>query len=58
MRYHNEPSDTDAGTIIIQHEVIASIASCATTEIEGVKEIGKKFASGLLTLMGKKTSAI
>ena len=46
---------TDLGTIRIHKNVIASIASLATTEIEGVKRIGGDFKSGLMELIGKKT---
>ncbi len=44
---HKEESQTDLGKIRIHKNVIASIASLATIEIEGVKDIGKGFASGL-----------
>jgi len=53
---HQEESHTDLGTIRIHKQVIASIASIAATEIEGVKRIGGDFKSGLLELMGRKTS--
>lgn len=52
----NEESHTDLGTIRIHKNVIASIASLAATEIEGVKRIGGDLKSGLLMLMGKKIS--
>lgn len=51
-----EESHTDLGTIRIHKKVIASIASLAATEIEGVKRIGGDFKTGLLELMGKKSS--
>lgn len=49
-----EESRTELGTIRIHKNVIASIASLAATEIEGVKRIGGDFKSGLLELIGKK----
>jgi len=51
-----EESRTDLGTIRIHKKVIASIASLAATEIEGVKNIGGDFKSGLLELISKKSS--
>lgn len=53
---HREESRTDLGIIRIHKKVIASIASLAATEIEGVKRIGGDFKTGLLELMGKKSS--
>lgn len=53
---HREESHTDLGTIRIHKKVIASIASIAATEIEGVKRIGGDFKTGLLELVGKKSS--
>lgn len=53
---HKEESHTDLGAIRIHKNVIASIASLAATEIEGVKRIGGDFKSGLLELIGKKTT--
>ena len=50
----NEESRTDLGTIRIHKNVIASIASLAAVEIEGVKRIGGDFASGIMELVGKK----
>lgn len=52
---HREESRTDLGTVRIHKNVIASIASLAAQEIEGIKRIGGDFKSGLLQLMGKKT---
>jgi uncharacterized alkaline shock family protein YloU len=49
-----EESRTDLGMIRIHKNVIASIASLAAAEIEGVKRIGGDFKSGLLELIGKK----
>jgi len=52
---HKEESQTDLGKIRIHKNVIASIASLAAVEIEGVKRIGSDFTSGVLELIGKKT---
>ncbi len=51
---HREETRTDLGAIKIHKNVIASIASLAAGEIEGVKRIGGDFTSGLLELVGKK----
>lgn len=51
---HKEESQTDLGNIRIHKNVIASIASIAAVEIEGVKRIGGDLRSGLLELIGKK----
>lgn len=51
-----ETSQTDLGVIKIHKNVISSITSLAATEIDGVKRIGGDFKSGLLELIGKKTS--
>lgn len=53
--HHREESRTDLGTIRIHKNVIASIASLAAGEIEGVKRVGGDFKSGLLELIGKKS---
>lgn len=52
---HKENSQTDLGNIRIHKNVIASIASIAALEIEGVKRIGGNFASRLLELIGKNS---
>jgi len=52
---HKEESQTDLGNIRIHKNVIASIASIAAVEIEGVKRIGGDFRSGVLELIGKKS---
>ncbi|MBI5145055.1 MAG: Asp23/Gls24 family envelope stress response protein [Candidatus Omnitrophica bacterium] len=52
---HKEETHTDLGTIRIHKNVIASIASLAAGEIEGVKKIGGNFKSGLLELIGQKS---
>lgn len=49
-----EDSYADQGTIRIHDNVIASIASLAATEIEGVKAIAKSFKTGMLELINKK----
>lgn len=51
---NREESQTDFGTVRIHKDSIASIASIAAREIEGVKAIGKGFASGFFELFGKK----
>lgn len=50
-----EGSQTDLGNIRIHKNVVASIASIAAVEIEGVKRIGGDFRSGILELIGKKS---
>lgn len=50
-----EESRTDLGTIRIHNNVIASVASLAAREIEGVKGIGGDLRTGLLEMIGKKT---
>jgi len=52
---HREESSLDLGTIKIHKNVIASIASLAATEIDGVRKIGKDFKMGLWELIGKKS---
>lgn len=54
---HKEESRTDLGVIRIHKNVIASVASLAAGEIEGVKRIGRDFKSGLLELVGKRSLA-
>jgi len=51
---HKEESQTDLGKIRIHKNVIASIASIAAVEIDGIKRIGGDFKSGILELIGKK----
>ncbi len=51
---HREESHTDLGTIRIHKNVIASIASLAAVEIEGISRVGGNFKSGLLELIGRK----
>ncbi|MDD4939951.1 MAG: Asp23/Gls24 family envelope stress response protein [Candidatus Omnitrophica bacterium] len=50
-----EESQTDLGNIRIHKNVIASVASIAATEIQGVKRIGGDLRSGIFELIGKKT---
>ena len=51
-----EESRTDLGAIRIHKDVIASVASLASLEIEGVKKIGGGIKSNLYELMGKKAN--
>ena len=50
-----DSTNTDLGKIRIHKKVIASIASIATEEIEGVAKIGGDLKSGLYDLLGKKS---
>ena len=52
-----EESRTDLGTIRIHKNVIASIASLAAADIQGVKRVGSRFAGPILELIGKRTSS-
>ncbi|HTY45584.1 MAG TPA: Asp23/Gls24 family envelope stress response protein [Patescibacteria group bacterium] len=49
-----DESRTDLGMIRIHKNVVASIASIAATEIEGVRRIGGDFKSTFLELISKK----
>jgi len=51
---NKEESRTDLGMVRIHKNVIASIASLAACEIEGVKRIGGDFRTGILELVGQK----
>ncbi len=51
---HKEESRTDFGVIKIHKNVIASIASLAALEIDGVKRVGVDFKNGLLDAMARK----
>lgn len=53
-KMRKEESQTNLGKIRIHKNVIASIASIAAGEIEGVKAIGGDFKSGILEFIGKK----
>lgn len=50
----SEETHTDLGIIKIHKNVIASIASIAALEIEGIKRIGGDLKSGIIELIGKK----
>lgn len=50
---YKEESRTDFGIIRIHNNVIASIASVAACEIEGIKAIGKNLKAGILSLIDK-----
>ena len=50
----NEESGTDLGAIRIHKDVIASVASIASLEIEGVKKIGGDLKTSIYKLLGKK----
>ena len=52
---NKEESRTDFGAIRIHKDVIASMASLASLEIEGVKKIGGDFKASIYELFGKKT---
>ena len=49
-----DESRTDLGLLRIHDNVIASIASLAANEVEGVKGIKKSFRSGIMELLDKK----
>lgn len=49
-----ENSRNDLGTIRIHKNVIASIASIAAMEVEGVKHIGTNLKSSIFELLGKR----
>ncbi|MBU0548751.1 MAG: Asp23/Gls24 family envelope stress response protein [Candidatus Omnitrophica bacterium] len=51
----NEESRTDFGAIKIHKDVIASVASLASLEIEGVKKIGGDLKTRICEFLGKKT---
>jgi len=51
-----EESRTDLGTVRIHKNVIASIASLAALDVEGVKRVGGDFKSGIIELIGRKSS--
>ncbi|MBN1912929.1 MAG: Asp23/Gls24 family envelope stress response protein [Candidatus Omnitrophica bacterium] len=53
---HRDETRTELGMIKIHKNVIASIASLASMEIEGVKRVGGDFKSGILELIGKKSN--
>ena len=49
-----EESRTDLGAIRIHKDVIASIASLASLEVEGVKKIGGDLKASIYELLGRK----
>jgi len=53
----SEESRTDLGAVRIHKNVIASIASLAVLEIEGVRRVGGDIKSGLLEMIGKKAAS-
>jgi uncharacterized alkaline shock family protein YloU len=53
MMKKNEESTTDLGAIKIHKDVIASIASLASLEVEGVKKIGGDFKTSIYEMLGK-----
>lgn len=53
---NREQTRTDLGVIKIHKNVIASVASIAAAEIEGVKKVGGDLKSGLLEFIGQKSS--
>lgn len=52
---HREETRTDFGLIKIHKNVIASIASLAASEIDGVKRVGSSCKSGIIDFIAKKT---
>ncbi len=54
---HNQESQSDLGNIKIHKNVIASVASIAAVEIDGVKRIGGGFKVRILELIDRKASA-
>ena len=52
-----DESRSDLGVIKIHKKVIASIASLAATEIEGVKSVGGDIKTNLYELFGSKGSS-
>jgi uncharacterized alkaline shock family protein YloU len=55
---NRDESRNELGILKIHKNVISSIALIASTEIEGVKRVGRNLYSGVLELFGKKFSAI
>jgi len=50
----SEESRTDLGSVRIHKNVVASIASIAALDVEGVKKIGGKFSCRILERLGIK----
>ena len=53
---NHEGSRTDLGVVRIHNNVVASIASLAAAEIDGVKRVGGSFKSAVSELIGKKSA--
>ena len=51
-----EESRSDFGVIRIHKKVVASIASIASMEIEGVKRVGGDLKTNIYELLGRKSS--
>ena len=49
-----EESRTDLGAIRIHKDVIASVASLASQEVEGVRRIGSDLKASIYELLGRK----
>ncbi len=54
---NRDESRNELGILRIHKNVIASISSIAASEIEGVKRVGRDLKSGLLAILGKKSSS-
>ncbi|MFA5004693.1 MAG: Asp23/Gls24 family envelope stress response protein [Candidatus Omnitrophota bacterium] len=54
---HREETRNELGVVRIHKNVIASISSVAASEIEGVKRVGRDLKSGLMDLIGQKSSS-
>ena len=52
-----EETRNELGVVRIHQNVIASISSVAAREIEGVKRVGKDLKSGIMDLLGQKSSS-
>ncbi len=50
-----EESRSDLGVVKIHKKVIASIASLAAGEIDGVKRVGGNLKSNVLEILGQKS---
>jgi len=53
-----EESRTDLGTVKIHKNVIASIASLAALQIEGVRRVGGGLKNGFLEFLGKDFGSV
>jgi len=54
---NREESHTELGTIKVHKNAIASIASIAALEIDGVKKVGGDLKSALLEMIGRKSES-